>query len=206
MNPEIALAWIELTQSPQDCQHRFHYLLATLLKTRLPDGSTHGILRKREDELRQSAHLILLRYLPGNSTLAAAVEDKDPRRIRDQIDRSINAAIRMACLRLRRSLCLNRLLICELPIVTCSHPALYRSLWNLSIDDQQAIVLMLLRRAPAWIPRNTVIMTTLMVEANISQAWMAQLLGISRQAVHRRLIPIRIYLRQAIKEVEFPFH
>jgi hypothetical protein len=204
MNSEITLAWIELTRSPQDGQYRFHDLLAALLKTRIPDGSASGILQNREDELRQSAHLILLRYLPGNSTLASAVEDQDLKTIRDQIERSINAAIRMASLRLRRSLGLNRLL--WLPIQTCLHPSLRRTLWDLPIDDQQAIVLMLLRRAPDWIPRGTVIMTILMVEANISQAWMAQLLGISRQAVHRRLIPVRIYLCEAIKEVEFPFH
>ena len=81
----------------------FAWALDHELRLRMPDKTLGGILRGRESEIRQDAHLLLLqKLLVGNHRLVAATGNGSPEAIEGEIARSVGAGVNYAYRRLRR--------------------------------------------------------------------------------------------------------
>jgi hypothetical protein len=79
---------------------RFGIELDQLLHRFLPNGSQSGCLKHKEEDMRQSAALLLFEgYLDNNQELRDAVSSGDPLHVEDQIKRSAWEAIKNCLLR-----------------------------------------------------------------------------------------------------------
>jgi hypothetical protein len=60
---DLALAWIDYCQNPGSASAAEHLAnhLDALFKTRVPDGHYNGILKGRDNDVRQEAYLLLIR-------------------------------------------------------------------------------------------------------------------------------------------------
>lgn len=98
---ELALSFVEHVRNPKNKSKFDHFgdQLNCRLKQCLPQGSRNGCLRNREEDLRQDAAVLLFTsFLRGNIKLARAVGSGCIGEVDKEINRSILAAIKYACL------------------------------------------------------------------------------------------------------------
>ncbi len=210
----LACAWVEYYRKPDDAalERRLVTILDLVLNQTLPERKYFGLLHGRKAEIRQEALLCLLqRYLVGNQRLLETTLSGDLKAIANQLRRSIHAAVWVSVRKLHREIRKerNRFVrydtVDESAFATTSHPAEYKTLWALPFEAQQALVLLTLRKGIAEhrLPAKSAHMALDMVEGPMSSAQMARTLGVTRQAVHQRLKPVRNYLRKSIDTEEF---
>jgi len=173
----------------------------------------YGLLKGKEDEIRQESILLLLsRYLAGNADLIAATKKANLAEIKSQLQRSIFAAVQATSRSLLRSIERERKRyeysdsIDEHPRATCLHPAERTTLWQLPYETQLELVFGALRMAieEKLLPEKNLQLVMTMLKAGLSQTQIALSLGISRQAVHQRIEHVRNHLRKQIEKEEFP--
>jgi hypothetical protein len=206
----LALVWTFQTGNPK-WGEKFARLLDERLKQMLPEGRLREILQGQESEIRQRAALMLLDwFLRGNRELQLATEIKDLGEVANQIQRSINAAIRISTMKIRRSLIrdLNRFVEYNEKehTTSCIHPALRVNVWELPFEAQQSLLLLLLEGAEttrAVSPSQTS-MVRRMIDLSMSQADMAKDLGISRPALNQRISHVGSVVRSSLEKTEFP--
>lgn len=98
---ELAISFVEHVSNPKSKTKFDHFgeQLNSRLKQFLPEGSRKGCLRNREEDLRQDAAVLLITsFLRGNKKLARAVRSGCIGEVEKEINRSIMAAIKFACL------------------------------------------------------------------------------------------------------------
>ena len=213
--PEIAAAWLSYCQDPDSQQSREHLAgcLDQTFKIRLPNGRYDGILQGREADVRQEAYLLLVsNYLPGNEELFAATQARNLLEISCQIEKSLNGSIRSTFQTLRKSI-LRHLQIHaygENPDdpgqTMCLHPAHHTTLWDLPFEIQRELVFSALNlavREKHLMPHHANVAFA-MVDGEMSQQQLATKLGVSRQAIHQQLQPVREFLQAHIETVELP--
>ena len=212
---EVAEGWIAFCKESQSQKARdgFSLKLDRALQNRLPDWTEFGMLRGRENELRQSAHLLLIqRYLAGNARLVSATADSDAKEVANQLQRSVHASVYAATRKLLRSI--QRDIrwneyfanFEDVPQAACIHPALRRDWTELPFDLQRPLVFVALEQAlreKLLAPQNIEI-ARVIAEEGIPQAEIARRMLISRQAVCQRLAPLLKYLREYLDQTEFP--
>ena len=105
-NPQpMALLWLRFFEQPDNPKalDAFSWALDQELHARMPDKFLGGILLGRESEIRQDAHLLLLKtLLLGNRRLIAATGNGSPETIEREVARSVGAGVNYAYRRLRR--------------------------------------------------------------------------------------------------------
>jgi len=213
LHPDLALAWLNYCdhQESQEAAEHLAFHLDRHFKERLPDRRCTGVLVGREEEIRQEAYLLLVgRYLAGNRELIEATEARDHAEIANQILKSLAGSITAISRTLTKHTIRYRQLHSgdpdHCPEATCVHPACRTGLWELPFELQREIVFAALRHAiqqKLLAARGANIAMT-MVDEGLTQSDVAASLGISRQAVHQHLLPVRNYLRGRIDEQEFP--
>lgn len=211
----VAQKWLSLWNNPDD-EHALDQLgteIDYLLCRLLPRGRILGPLLDWEADIRQEAGLLLYqRYLAGNKDLISASRLQDHEEITGQIRRAVWVALKVTIWRYRKKF--RRVIqlfessanIDEFKDIAWPHPAEYRRIGELPLDVQLHLVRSVLRRAvreKRLSVENAAIASTLL-EGNISQAQLAKSLGVSRQAINQRLLPVRQYLQSAIHDEEFP--
>lgn len=211
----LAQAWVDYCKQPdnKNTRERLGSELDPALRTGLPNGRLPGILKGKEEDLRQEAGLMLLKkYLAGNKKLVEATLSGDMPEIVRQIERSVCASINISIWQLKKSLLKDGMVlefseaIDAHPRAVSAHPAWRNTLWELPLALQRELVFSCLRsavREKHLLETNANIALTMM-DKGLTQSEMAGSLGISRQAIHQRLAPVRKYLRKHIKDVEFP--
>lgn len=210
---ELATAWLDYCDHPQNREtaEAFGRHLDRLFRQRLPDRRCSGVLEGREAEIRQEAYLLLVgSFLAGNRELVPATRARDHGRIAREILRSLSGSISAISRTLARHAIRYRQLhagdpdFC--PEAACVHPAYRKSLWELPFELQRELVFAVLERAI----RNKLLaargarIAMEMVDGNLTQSGVAASLGISRQAVHQQLGPVRDFLADHIEDEEFP--
>jgi len=211
----LAIAWLYYCDHPENekPKERFARALQQSLFTALPDGMGYGQLKDKEGEIRQESILLLLsRYLAGNADLILATKKANLAAIKNQLQRSIFAAVQATSRSLLRSIERERKRyeyrdsIDEHPRATCLHPAERTTLWQLPYEAQLGLVFGALRIAveEKLLPEKNLRLVMTMLKAGLSQAQIALSLGISRQAVHQRIEQVRNHLRKQIDKQEFP--
>jgi len=210
---DLPEGWIRFTEYPE-CQQRLNALavnLDKLLRARLPEDTLKGLLKGREREIQQDAHLLLLsRFLSGNRKLLQATRTGTHSEILNQVQRSISAAVNINMRRLRRMLSQESNRWVPLPEDAGSfgrydHVS-NRGYWELPYPIQRELALLMIRRAlqQARITRGSAMLATTMIEQNLTQAEMARQLRVSRSAVNQRLASVRECLRADLAPEE-PF-
>ena len=187
-------------------------MLDAILRTTLPDNSTHDLTQGREAELRQTAHLLLIeRYLAGNSLLMAASGAGDGFEIENQIQRSCHAALCSAKRAMRREILTQQRTHVSITsedtrYAHCLHPSQRMHCWELPYDSQRQLLFITLQKAlrERQLPIDNIELVLLMVEEKISQAEIARRMQVTRQAVHQRIAPVCKYVRSEIEKEEFP--
>jgi len=187
--------------------------LDELFRLRLPRAHYTGILEGREDDVRQEAYLLLVgKYLAGNPALLAATAAGDRRLIAEEIHRSLGSSIRSVSKTLKKQLLRHQQMHTygEDPDThaghTCIHPACRVHLWELPFEMQRQIVFASLR---IGVQENLIYARSAqlamdMLDQGLSQSQIARSLGVSRQAVHAMLAPVRKHLAEIVATQEFP--
>jgi len=200
----LASTWVDYCEKPDvpDYIRCVTELLDSTIKQSLPHGKFVGVLLGREAEVRQEAFLLLMhRYLAGNTRLIVATTERNFEAIENQIYRSIHAALWIAKRKLLRSLIHERdryqflETMDDTLVGCCLHPAEHKTLWDLPYDAQCALVVVSLRRAIAdkLLPSKSATTALAMVEGKLNQSHVAKTLGVTRQAVHHQLQPVRAH-------------
>jgi len=213
--PDLASAWLIYCRDPDSQANRDHLArnLDQIFKSRLPNGRYDGTMKGREADVRQEAYLLLVsNYLPGNEELFAATETGNIPEISNQIEKSLNGSIRSTFQTLRKSILrhLQFHAYGDDPDATaqgtCQHPAHRTTMWDLPYETQRELVfasLHLAVREKHLKPHHAAVAIA-MVDQGMSQQQMATELGVSRQAIHQRLQPVREFLEAHIETLEFP--
>lgn len=212
---DLAQVWINYCGDPErkDSENALASKLDALFKRKFPDRSCQGILNGREQEVRQEAYLLLVgRYLAGNRILIAATSNGDREQIENQIKRSLSGALKSVARSMRRTAERHLELhaygedldVC--PQAACIHPAYQTSYWELPYEMQLRMVFAALRLGlhNGLFCSMSADIVVAMLEGGHSQSQIAKALGISRQAVHSRLAPVRKHLQGLIESQEFP--
>jgi DNA-binding CsgD family transcriptional regulator len=210
---ELATAWLDYCDHPEnrEASEAFGRHLDRLFRQRLPDRRCSGVLEGHEAEIRQEAYLLLVgSFLAGNRELITATQAQDHGRIACEILRSLAGSISAISRTLARHTIRYRRLHAGDPDLcseaVCLHPSCRESLWELPFELQRELVFAVLERAI----RNKLLaargarIAMEMVDGNLTQSEVAASLGISRQAVHQQLGPVRDYLADHIEEEELP--
>lgn len=214
--PDIASAWQQFCNEPENGRVREQLAIEidAILKMRLPIGRLSGLLQRREEDIRQQAYMLLVgKYLCGNRKLLAATVLGNRPEIRSQIERSISGSIRTISRNMKHAQKrhLEYHVYCEVlndePQATSIHPAGRMSLWELPFADQRALVFDALAQAVSkkLIRARNARIAMEMVDAKLNQRQIAKSLGISPQAIHRILAPVRKHLPKIIESQEFPW-
>ncbi len=183
--------------------------LDRVLHHRLPSEIFRGLLRGREDEIRQDAAILLVeRFLIGNKRLMQATRKGIFREVENQLSRSISSAVQVSLRRLRRQVAREAILFRRIRNKDAGiyyHPS-ERKFWGLPLAVQQELALQALHLAVTGqlLSRSQADIAVSMVAGSISQSGLARKLRISRQAVHQRLQPVRKYLWDVMETLEFP--
>jgi len=194
-----------------DWGEKFASLLDQRLKQMLPERCLWEILQGQESEIRQRAALMLLGwFLKGNKQLQRATELDDLAEVANQIQRSINAALRVSMYKVRT------LMVRDLKRFTqfndkkhsaqCIHPALHKNTWELPFEAQRSLLLLLLEDAESTraIAPSHAGMVRRMVDHSMTQADIAKELGISRPAVNQRIKGVGAAIAKSLEKAEFP--
>jgi len=208
------MAWIAFRSDPQEPMAREHLAteLDLLIRTRLPNGRFGELLQGHEADMRQEAHVLILRFLSGNRELSLPTEDENLVEIENQIQRSVSGCCRAVFFNFRkRALRYRAFHNCGVDVdavehPVCMHPANRTRLWELPIALQRKIIIQIMGEAVRdhlLCPQNAAIASD-MVMAEKSQSEIAKSRGISRQAVHARLTKIRSLLGPLLETTEFP--
>lgn len=206
----LAIIWTFQVGNPK-WGEKFASLLDRRLKQILPEGRLRDLLEGQESEIRQRAALLLLQsYLNGNRILQSATEREDLAEVANQIQRSINASLRLASCRVRRALDRDRKRFTELDESVHSssvmHPAWRKKVSELPFEARRSLLLMLLEdgvRARSISKANSH-MVREMIDSDMTQADMAREIGISRPAVHQRISSVGAAIAASLEKTEFP--
>ena len=213
--PGLAHAWLAYCQSTDSALAADHLAnhLDALFKRRVPDGHYTGVLKGRDEDVRQEAYLLLIgNYLAGNPDLVVATASGDQRAIAEEIQKSLAGSVRAVSKTLKK-----RILRHQKTHVygedldthanyTCIHPSCRRSIWELPIDLQRKIVfasLSIAIRDKLILARSAKVAMD-MIESGLSQSQVARSRGVSRQTVHAILDPVRKHLAKVVATQEFP--
>ncbi len=186
--------------------------LDAALRTRLPDKFFSGMLSGREPEIRQDALLLIVQtLLGGNTRLIDATRTNDGEEIRNQLQRTISAALKICRARFWRALNTEAARFQEvdpsngLSLGTCDHPS-RRTLWALPPDAQRQLVLAALRQGveQQLVSRQNAELLKSIVVDGLSQAEVAKSLRVSRSAVQQRVGSVRERLRAILENSELP--
>jgi hypothetical protein len=211
----VATAWVHYCNDPSDpqAQEVLARALEQALIIALPINRGDGLLKGREKEIRQEANLLLLqKYLVGNHDLLEATRIGDSSEIVNQILKSINGAIvstsrvLLHAIQKERKLHEYRACLDDNTLAICVHAAHYKHLWQLPYESQKQLVFEALRMAikeKFLRPANAKLVMK-MVENGTRQSEVANSLGITKQAIHQRIAPVRNFLRSQIPKQEFP--
>ena len=214
--PDLAGAWLNYCENPY-CNRAWDHLavwLNEVFKSRLPNGRYDGFLSGCEEDIRQEASLLAIGdYLAGNPQLMAATTAKCHLEIDNQIRKSVNASIKTALQDLIRSLARHHAHheygadIDTLQEAACEHPAQRKSLWELPLELQRAIVFAALKSAVAekLLSASSADVVIEMLENGLSQSAMAKKLGVTRQTINERIAPVRKLIATLVEAQEFPF-
>lgn len=189
--------------------NRLAQVLDCTLRVKLPNDTFLGPLRGLEAEIRQEAMFLLTqRFLSGNFRLMCATEDGHHDEVGRELLRSLGAALKYAGRSLRRKVFRDLKRTDkkpEGPGGSCEHPSRL-GYWSLPIAVQIELALKALQLAVAKqaISAGHAKMASALLETASSQTELSRRLGVSRQAIHQRLRPVRITLHRIIEELEFP--
>jgi transposase-like protein len=213
--PDAASAWQQYCSDPGNGLLGEHLAIEidALLKRRLPRGRLAGVLLGREEEVRQEAYLLLVgKYLAGNADLMAATAGGNRLQIMNQIHKCVGGSIKSVSLTIKKAL--KRHLEWHVygtepqdcPQATCVHPSWRKHLCEISFEEQRALVFGALAQAvrKKLLRARSARIAMDMVDRRLNQRKIARSLGISRQAVHRLLAPVRKHLPAIIENQEFP--
>ena len=213
-NSELTSAWIAFHANPDSKQHldRIGAALDRELRRRLPDRCRDDILRGHEHDLRQEVNLHLIgKYHAGNRKLLKATAKGVPAEINKQIMCSVTDALKNAKMQLTAKLVKQQAARVKMELSggyprSAAHPAMHGNLWSLPYTIQKELALSLLQRAlrEKIVKPKTAKMVGAMIAAEISPKKMADRMGVSRQAVHEQLDPVKKSLRRFLPEEEFP--
>ena len=210
--PDIASAWQQFCNDPgcREVREQLAIEIDVLLRKRLPQGHLVGILVGREDEVRQEAYMLLVgKYLSGNRQLMAATAMGHRSEILNQVQRSIGGSIRSVSRTMKAALKKHLELHVygeDCPPAFCVHPAWRKNLGELSYEQQRALVFDALGVAvkKKLVRARNARIAMEMVDRRLNQRQIAKSLGISPQAIHRLLAPVREHLPKFIENQEFP--
>lgn len=209
----LADSWIAFVQAPDDefVRNRFATELNDLVRKFLRPSTLIAPLKNLSDDLCQEACLLLFsKLLTGNKYLLAATRARHRSLIAGQLRCSVSAALRFtkwkALKKLARAPVQPQPAKEKREIVTCQHPANFKTLREFPPEAQQKLVLDMLRQAvrELHLTSDNAELARTLLENDLSQAELARSLGVSRQAVSQRLNPVWRYLRKAIDDHEFP--
>jgi len=177
----------------------------------LPEGCLRDILQGQESEIRQRAVLLLLeRFLRGNHLLTKATENNDLTQVANQIQRSINAALRLSKSKVQSSILRDRRRFIEFDERVHSsqdlHPSCREKVSELPLETQRSLLLLLLEEGvrERSISEANSTMVHQMMEQGMSQSEMAEEMGISRQAVNQRIRCVADVVQEELEKREFP--
>lgn len=186
--------------------------LDLLIRARLSNGRFGELLQGYEADMRQEAHVLILRFLSGNRELSLTTEDGNLAEIENQIQRSVSGCCRAVFFNFRKHALRYRAFhVCGVDVdavehPVCMHPANRSQLWELPTALQRKIIVQIMGEAVrdrVLCPQNAALALDMVLEAK-SQSEVAKSLGISRQAVHARLTKIRSLLGPLLETTEFP--
>ena len=149
-------------------------------------------------------------FLKGNKQLQRATELDDLAEVANQIQRSLNAAIRISTLKVRKSLARDLKRFTQFNekkhFGHCLHPALHRNVWELPFEAQRSLLLLLVEDAESTraIAPSHAGMVRRMVDHSMTQADIAKELGISRPAVNQRIKGVGAAIAKSLEKAEFP--
>jgi len=204
----LAFAWI-FHQSTRGWGERFAELLDQRLRQIMPKGRLSGILNGLEDEVRQNAALLLLeQYFHGNHRLHEARQNLDLVAAANQIQRSINAALRLSQIRLRRTLYSESQRFIQFEEIhhAPTHSPDCRHMFQLPFEDRLRLLVSLLEKSVTdrSLSKPSAEMIREMIDRGITQVQMARELGISRAALSQRISKISDVVQNALETTELP--
>jgi hypothetical protein len=210
---QLAKAWQACHAASHDPRVREELAVQIdkVLKRDFPRMS--GWLQGNEDEVRQRAATLLLRsYLEGNALLIAATGRGDAGAVRNELSRSLRAAVRDAKREVLKPIKRQRNLVRKLEdyvdehAPVSLHPSMHREIWDLPLQAQREVVLSMLREArrDKRISAKAAHIAGAMAEKSLTQAAAAREAGLSRRAAARHVRNAGKYLRRKVREIEFP--
>jgi len=204
----IVSYWISYCADPE--QSKLNVLAAEIeweCRQRMRDGCLNGLLHGHEDEIRQSACLLLLRrFLAGNHKLNASFEECNRTTLSIELSKSIFAALRYSKLQLARRLSVEasrRVELDEFHQGITLHSS-QRSFFALPEDTRRELVLAAVRIAEdrgRITEANASIAREIIDGANVSD--IAERLQISRTAVYQQITRLKKYLPKILDQLEF---
>lgn len=180
--------------------------LDQLAKQKLRNGCLGGCLRSREDEIRQDAILLALRWhargQTDDGTGTADNSDWNP-------SKAIAHALRIMKVRYARQLSKDKLLYSDVitaATITCMHPA-YLHECELPTSHRQAMTqdgIALAVRSRLISPENACVAELVLCDGDTASEAAARL-GCHRSAIYQHLDRTRAVLRNLISNIEIPF-
>jgi hypothetical protein len=151
-------------------------------------------------------------YLAGNTDLVVATALGDQWAITEEIQKSLGGSIRAVSKTLKKQLLYHQKMhvygedLDTHANNSCVHPACHKNIWELPFDLQRQIVFASLRIAirDNLILARSARLALEMLEKGLSQSQIARSRGVSRQAVHAVMAPVRQHLAMIVATQEFP--
>jgi len=205
----IVSFWISYCADPE--QSTLNALAAAIereCRQRMRDGCLNGLLHGHEDEIRQSACLLLLhRFLAGNQKLNESVGECNRTNLSIELSKSIFAALRYSKLQLARRLAVEasrRVELDECHQGITLHSS-QRSFFALPEDIRRQLALATVQIAVEqrkFTEANASIAREIIDGESVSD--IAERLQISRSAVYQRLKQVKASLPGILKKMEYP--
>ena len=150
--------------------------------------------------------------LAGNPDLVVATASEDQRAITEEIQKSLAGSVRAVSKTLKKRLLRHQKIhvygedLDTHDNNSCIHPACRKNIWELPFDLQRQIVFASLRIAirDKLILARSARVAMDMIDSGFSQSEVARSHGVSRQAVHAILAPVRKHLAEVVAAQEFP--
>jgi predicted DNA-binding protein YlxM (UPF0122 family) len=157
---------------------------------------------QRIDDVESLAISLLYKYLDGNSKLHLAITAKNSTEISEQIERTMNAVVKFACNRIRKTLKGHLVFKAEIPAVV-QHPH-ELPLADLPVDIKKEMGRRALDEIRKEIDQKTADIFSDGLERSCPLSEIARELGVSRQAIHMRLAPVIKKIRKKLESMEIP--